>query len=244
MVSVMTSPGFTTRQVQVMEVDSTKAIAYCQVVGSEQNKMKLTYLPLTVHQQPRRGDTWLIEKQQQGNWIFKGLIRGGDTLVAPDTVMGYGSPQTVKTADHIGQTYIDLDQTGGAVRWRAVNTSPSYWTPVEGDTGWHNITGHAGTGYPNPVLSVRRINSMVTMSLGVTSTTASASASFTIPPGLFPMSPNSSQVLNFTVPGKSSGTGTFTIDPTKQQATMQCGAADTYQVNATWQTDNSWPPLS
>ena len=108
-----------------------------------------------------------------GNTIS--LSNGGGTVTLPASgqngpttssseLSGNGIPEG-KVDGTLGQTYVDMNRTNGAVKW--IKTTPSGkigWAVLYGDTGWKilNISSKLGGSY----LKVRRINNLVTYQFG------------------------------------------------------------------------------
>ena len=79
-------------------------------------------------------------------------------------LMGAGMPEG-KVDGTLGQTYVDMNKTNGAVKW--IKRTPSGkigWDVLYGDTGWKNlpIVSKLGSSY----LQVRRINNQVQYQFG------------------------------------------------------------------------------
>lgn len=79
-------------------------------------------------------------------------------------LMGNGIPEG-KVEGTLGQTYVDMNKTNGAVKW--IKRTPSGkigWAVLYGDTGWKNlpIVSKLGSSY----LQVRRINNQVQYQFG------------------------------------------------------------------------------
>lgn len=108
-----------------------------------------------------------------GNTIS--LSNGGGTVTLPASgqngpttssseLSGNGIPEG-KVDGTLGQTYVDMNRTNGAVKW--IKTTPSGkigWAVLYGDTGWKilNISSKLGGSY----LKVRRINNQVSYQFG------------------------------------------------------------------------------
>lgn len=96
------------------------------------------------------------------------LSNGGGTVTLPSTssgeIIGIGQPNG-RIDGTIGQTYIDSNNTNGALKWiKRTKTGNTGWTVLYGDTGWKNlnIVSKLGGSY----LKVRRINNLVTYQFG------------------------------------------------------------------------------
>lgn len=106
------------------------------------------------------------------------LSHGGGTVTLPAS--GQNGPATPTTSSSelsgngmpegkvdgtLGQTYVDMNRTNGAVKW--IKTTPSGkigWAILYGDTGWKtlNIVSKLGRSY----LKVRRLNNQVSYQFG------------------------------------------------------------------------------
>ena len=106
------------------------------------------------------------------------LSNGGGTVTLPASgqngpaipttssseLSGNGMPEG-KVEGTLGQTYVDMNRTNGAVKW--IKTTPSGkigWAVLYGDTGWKtlNIVSKLGGSY----LKVRRLNNQVSYQFG------------------------------------------------------------------------------
>ena len=87
-------------------------------------------------------------------------ITNGNTVELPTELSGHGFPES-KVSAHIGNTYIDLDVTNGAVKWiKSTEGGNTGWRVLIGDTGWVNIpTVSVPKGQR---IQMRRINDTVT----------------------------------------------------------------------------------
>lgn len=77
---------------------------------------------------------------------------------------GAGMPEG-KVEGTLGQTYVDLRRTNGAVKWiKTTNSGMTGWVVLYGDTGWKtlNISSKLGGSY----LKVRRLNNQVSYQFG------------------------------------------------------------------------------
>lgn len=77
---------------------------------------------------------------------------------------GAGIPEG-KVEGTLGQTYVDLRRTNGAVKWiKTTNSGNTGWAVLYGDTGWKtlNIVSKLGASY----LKVRRLNNQVSYQFG------------------------------------------------------------------------------
>ena len=77
---------------------------------------------------------------------------------------GAGMPEG-KVEGTLGQTYVDLRRTNGAVKWiKTTDSGKTGWAVLYGDTGWKtlNIVSKLGASY----LKVRRLNNQVSFQFG------------------------------------------------------------------------------
>ena len=77
---------------------------------------------------------------------------------------GNGIPEG-KVEGTLGQTYVDLRRTNGAVKWiKTTDSGKTGWAVLYGDTGWKtlNIVSKLGASY----LKVRRLNNQVSYQFG------------------------------------------------------------------------------
>ena len=106
------------------------------------------------------------------------LSNGGGTVTLPAS--GQNGPTTPTTSSSeltgagipegkvegtLGQTYVDLRKTNGAVKWiKTTNSGMTGWDVLYGDTGWKtlNISSKLGGSY----LKVRRMNNQVSYIFG------------------------------------------------------------------------------
>ena len=106
------------------------------------------------------------------------LSNGGGTVTLPAS--GQNGPATPTTSSSelsgngipegkvegtLGQTYVDLRKTNGAVKWiKTTNSGMTGWAVLYGDTGWKilNISSKLGGSY----LKVRRLNNQVSYQFG------------------------------------------------------------------------------
>lgn len=87
-------------------------------------------------------------------------ISNGNTVELPTELSGHGFPEGKVTA-HIGDTYIDLDVTNGALKWvKSTEGGNTGWKVIIGDTGWVNMeTVSVPKGQ---YIAMRRVNDTVT----------------------------------------------------------------------------------
>lgn len=106
------------------------------------------------------------------------LSNGGGTVTLPASgqngpttpttssseLTGAGMPEG-KVEGTLGQTYVDLRRTNGAVKWiKTTDSGKTGWAVLYGDTGWKtlNISSKLGSSY----LKVRRLNNQVSFQFG------------------------------------------------------------------------------
>ncbi len=102
------------------------------------------------------------------------LSHGGGTVTLPASsqnattssseLTGAGIPEG-KVEGTLGQTYVDLRRTNGAVKWiKTTDSGKTGWSVLYGDTGWKtlNISSKLGGSY----LKVRRLNNQVSYLFG------------------------------------------------------------------------------
>lgn len=89
---------------------------------------------------------------------------GPATTTSSSELSGNGMPEG-KVEGTLGQTYVDLRRTNGAVKWiKTTNSGKDGWAVLYGDTGWKtlNISSKLGSSY----LKVRRLNNQVSYQFG------------------------------------------------------------------------------
>jgi hypothetical protein len=96
------------------------------------------------------------------------LSNGGGTVTLPSTssgeIIGIGQPNG-RIDGTIGQTYVDSNNTNGALKWiKRTKTGNTGWAVLDGDTGWKALTIQSKLG--GSYLKVRRINNLVTYQFG------------------------------------------------------------------------------
>ena len=86
-------------------------------------------------------------------------VSGGNSVTLPTNqweIHGTGMPNGVVEAP-IGATYIDTNNTNGALKWiKTTNSRNTHWKVSEGDTGWRTLPLVNKRG--NARLQIRRIN--------------------------------------------------------------------------------------
>lgn len=86
------------------------------------------------------------------------------TTTSSSELTGAGIPEG-KVEGTLGQTYVDLRRTNGAVKWiKTTDSGKTGWAVLYGDTGWKilNISSKLGSSY----LKVRRLNNQVSYQFG------------------------------------------------------------------------------
>lgn len=89
---------------------------------------------------------------------------GPATTTSSSELTGAGIPEG-KVDGTLGQTYVDLRKTNGAVKWiKTTDSGKTGWAVLYGDTGWKtlNISSKLGGSY----LKVRRLNNSVSYQFG------------------------------------------------------------------------------
>lgn len=110
-----------------------------------------------------------------GNTLI--LSDGGGSVTLPETsqnaptpstssseLMGNGIPEG-KVEGTLGQTYVDMNKTNGAVKW--IKRTPSGkigWAVLYGDTGWKTLPSVSKLG--NSYVQIRRVNNNVYYQFG------------------------------------------------------------------------------
>lgn len=86
-------------------------------------------------------------------------ISNGNTLELPNELSGHGFPEGKVTA-HIGNTYIDLDRTNGALKWiKSTEGGNTGWKVLISDTGWVKMNTVSVPN--NHYIAMRRVNDTV-----------------------------------------------------------------------------------
>ena len=89
---------------------------------------------------------------------------GPASTTSSSELTGAGIPEG-KVEGTLGQTYVDLRKTNGAVKWiKTTDSGKTGWAVLYGDTGWKtlNIVSKLGNSY----LKVRRLNNQVSFQFG------------------------------------------------------------------------------
>ena len=87
-------------------------------------------------------------------------ISEGNSVVLPIELRGHGFPNG-NVKGHIGDTYIDLDVTNGALKWiKSTEGGNTGWKVLIGDTGW--VTMNTVSVPQGQAIQMRRVNDTVT----------------------------------------------------------------------------------
>ena len=87
-------------------------------------------------------------------------ISNGNTVELPTELSGHGFPEG-KVSAHIGNTYIDLDVTNGALKWiKSTEGGNTGWKILRGDTGW--VKMETVSVPKGQFIAMRRVNDTVT----------------------------------------------------------------------------------
>lgn len=127
-------------------------------------KEQLASIPKTPQKLSIEGNT-LILSDGGGNVTLPASGQNGPaTTTSSSELSGNGMPEG-KVEGTLGQTYIDLRKTNGALKW--IKRTPSGnqgWAVLDGDTGWKvlNISSKLGGSY----LKVRRVNNQISFQFG------------------------------------------------------------------------------
>ena len=107
----------------------------------------------------------LILSDGGGNVILPTSSQNGPaTTTSSSELTGAGIPEG-KVEGTLGQTYVDIRRTNGAVKWiKTTDSGKTGWSVLYGDTGWKtlNIVSKLGASY----LKVRRLNNQVSYQFG------------------------------------------------------------------------------
>jgi hypothetical protein len=127
-------------------------------------KEQLTSIPKTPQKLTLTGNTLVLS--DGGGSVT--LPTSGQNEPAATTssseLTGAGIPEG-KVEGTLGQTYVDLRKTNGAVKWiKTTDSGKTGWAVLYGDTGWKtlNIVSKLGASY----LKVRRLNNQVSYQFG------------------------------------------------------------------------------
>ena len=127
-------------------------------------KEQLASIPKTPHKLSIEGNT-LILSDGGGNVTLPTSSQNGPaTTTSSSELTGAGIPEG-KVEGTLGQTYVDIRRTNGAVKWiKTTDSGKTGWAVLYGDTGWKtlNIVSKLGASY----LKVRRLNNQVSYQFG------------------------------------------------------------------------------
>ena len=127
-------------------------------------KEQLASIPKTPQKLSIEGNT-LILSDGGGNVTLPTSSQNGPaTTTSSSELTGAGIPEG-KVEGTLGQTYVDIRRTNGAVKWiKTTDSGKTGWAVLYGDTGWRtlNIKSKLGNSY----LKVRRKNDTVTYQFG------------------------------------------------------------------------------
>ena len=90
-------------------------------------------------------------------------ISEGNSVTLPIELKGHGFPNG-KVEGNVGDTYIDLDRTNGALKWfKSTDGGKTGWKVLLGDTGWVNVPT---VSVPNgQSIQMRRVNNTITFKI-------------------------------------------------------------------------------
>lgn len=90
-------------------------------------------------------------------------ISEGNSVTLPIELKGHGFPNG-KVEGNIGDTYIDLDRTNGALKWfKSTDGGKTGWKVLLGDTGWVIVPT---VSVPNgQSIQMRRVNNTITFKI-------------------------------------------------------------------------------
>ena len=127
-------------------------------------KEQLASIPKTPQKLSIEGNT-LILSDGGGNVTLPTSSQNGPaTTTSSSELTGAGIPEG-KVEGTLGQTYVDIRRTNGAVKWiKTTDSGKTGWAVLYGDTGWKtlNIVSKLGASY----LKVRRLNNQVSYQFG------------------------------------------------------------------------------
>ena len=158
----------------------------------------------------------------------------------PRVMSGTGSPEGVVTAP-VGSTWTDTAATTGAIQWiKATGTGNTGWVVQYGDTGQRNLAAETmsnGWAIASSTFRLRRIGSLVALSIAVTKTSATTDVVYTLPTGFLPVSSiyavSTSATDDYADASVSSG-GLVILSRTYMNVA-------THYLSMTWQTSDAWP---
>lgn len=236
----MTSPGFSERQVYINTINKSISMAYCSVVGTNAS-MTVSTIPVRCGRSPRIGETWLVEKNQSGSWVFTAILATQDAITVPPVVFGANDPKL--QSDYVGQRYVSLSQPNGALMWESVASNSDHWKVVRGETDWVEGRATTGSGVTVGNASFKRIDSGVIMLITGSSSGASGTATVTIPEGFLMVSkpPTPSFIPVFSDSGSIAGSVKMTSG---RVADITLTKAGLFVARDEWTTTSDWPSLS
>ena len=86
------------------------------------------------------------------------------TTTSSSELMGNGMPDG-KVEGTLGQTYVDMRRTNGALKWiKRTASGKTGWAVLDGDTGWKKLPIVSGLG--NSYVQIRRVNNSVYYQFG------------------------------------------------------------------------------
>ncbi len=165
--------------------------------------------------------------------IDGGIHIGGS---GPRDMAGTGSPEGVVTAP-VGSTWRDTNATTGAIRWiKASGAGNTGWRVEYGDTGWRDVSASLINGWTTNVVYLRRLGSLVYLSVySLVGTSASANQFYALPSGFRPYM---SQYHPTTRNAVATQGGYVTAAGV---AAMESSYAYTFHAQWIWPTNNTWP---
>lgn len=90
-------------------------------------------------------------------------ISEGNSVKLPIELRGHGFPNG-NVNGHIGDTYIDLDVTNGALKWiKSTEGGNTGWKVLIGDTGW--VTMNTVSVPQGQAIQMRRVNNTITFKI-------------------------------------------------------------------------------
>lgn len=127
-------------------------------------KEQLASIPKTPQKLSLNGNTLILSDGGGSVNLPTSGQNGHDTTTSSSELTGAGIPEG-KVEGTLGQTYVDLRKTNGAVKWiKTTDSGKNGWAVLYGDTGWKtlNISSKLGGSY----LKVRRLNNQVSFRFG------------------------------------------------------------------------------
>lgn len=127
-------------------------------------KEQLASIPKTPQKLSIEGNTLILSDGGGSVNLPTSGQNGSATTTSSSELSGAGIPEG-KVDGTLGQTYVDLRKTNGAVKWiKTTDSGKTGWAVLYGDTGWKtlNISSKLGASY----LKVRRLNNQVSYQFG------------------------------------------------------------------------------